>query len=139
MTTSAPTTLRAMARGLTVIVALSACGDSTSPGDGPPPPPPPVSSLVGVWTGTVDGLEYGHGSLVMTLRADSTFHVQSDNTNYCPVDQGATWRVTGPQFTATGRDCNNITVNFTASISEKLLNGTWSATSGKVGTFRVGR
>ena len=135
---SATTTPRALACALAAMTALSACGDSTSPGDRLPPPPPPVSSLVGVWTGTVNGVEYGEGTLELTLKADSTMGAKSNNTNYCPLAT-ATWRVTGPQFTATGSDCNNITVTFTASISEKLLNGTWSASSGKVGTFRVGR
>jgi len=44
-----------------------------------------------------------------------------------------------PQFTATGRDCNGIIVTFVAPVASLRLTGTWTASSGRGGTFTVAK
>ena len=69
------------------------------------------------------------------LRTDSTLTGSSSNANYCTVD--GRWTVTGTDFVGTGRDCDGVVVTLTAPASPRLLDGTWTATSGKTGTFAV--
>ena len=74
----------------------------------------------------------------MTLKADSTFTGKAENPKYCDL-MGTTWRVTGANFTASGRDCDNILVTFAAPVSPLRLTGTWTATSGRGGWFTVAK
>jgi hypothetical protein len=118
---------------------LAACGGSTEPAifDGPRVD---TSTLVGTWRGTLDGgsaaNSFGPSAITMTLRADSTFTGEADNPLYCALNQ-TVWRVAGGQFTATGRDCGNTVVTFTAPAAPLRLTGTWTASSGRGGTFTV--
>jgi hypothetical protein len=120
------------------LLLTAACGGSDAPTEPPIIDPPVVlPPLVGTWVGSIDG-SYGPGSFSLVLRADSTMSGSSNNTNYCPL-VGATWTVASGQFIGTGRDCNSIVVTLTAPIAVLRLNGTWSASSGRSGTFTVAR
>jgi hypothetical protein len=47
--------------------------------------------------------------------------------------------VSGAQFTASGRDCNGVIVTFAAPVAPLHLTGTWTAGSGRAGTFTVAK
>ena len=127
-----------LAAAALALLLTAACGGSDAPTEPPIIDPPVVlPSLVGTWVGSVDG-SYGPGSFSLVLRADSTMAASSNNTNYCPL-VGATWTVAAAQFTGTGRDCTATLVTLTAPIAAQRLNGTWTASSGRSGTFTVGR
>src|SRR5687768_7663080 len=101
-----------------------------------------TSTLVGTWNGNLDGGEgansYGPSAYTMTLKADSTFTGKADNPKYCDL-VNATWRVTGADFTASGRDCDGVLVTFASRVSALRLTGTWTASSGRSGGFTVAK
>jgi len=47
--------------------------------------------------------------------------------------------VTGTDIVGTGRDCDGVVVTLTAPASPRFPDGTWTATSGKTGTFAVAK
>jgi hypothetical protein len=126
-------------------VALVACGGTTSP-DGIPSSKvlPDTTTLVGTWKGNLDGgsapNSYGTARITIVLRADSTFTTESDNPLYCSLNN-TKWTVSPPprQFTATGRDCTGTGITLVAGVAPLRLNGTWTASSGRAGTFTVGK
>ena len=124
-----------------IVIALAtmveACGDgrsSTTP-TAPSPPAPPLGavdpSLVGNWSGTVDG-SFGPGSFSMTLSQSGSMSA-SGSGNYC--SSNGDWAVSAGQFRVTARDCTGTILNFTAPVSKTRLSGFWSASSGRSGTF----
>ena len=141
-------TLGTFARALAIailvapLLGLSACRGSTGPGEKQTDPPIDTSTLIGTWTGNVDGgsgaNSYGSGRLTLVLRADSTFTSTSDNPLYCSLNNTA-WTVSSGNFSANGRDCTGTSVTFNAPVAPLRLNGTWTASSGRKGTFTVGR
>jgi len=124
-------------------VALVACGGTTSPDDGPGPPLPDTTTLVGTWKGNLDQTSgpnsYGTARITFVLRADSTFTAVSDNPLYCSLIN-TRWTVSPEkQFTATGVDCTGTGITLRAGVAALRLNGTWTATSGRAGTWTVGK
>jgi uncharacterized membrane protein YfcA len=124
------------------VAMLQGCGKST-PSTPTAPTPTPLPSLgsvepalVGTWSGTLEG-SFGPGTFTMTLA--STGSVTTVNTggssNYCAVS--GDWGVAAGQFTGRGSDCTGTIVTFSAPSSSTRLAGTWSATSGRSGTFAV--
>ena len=101
-----------------------------------------TSTLVGTWYGSLDGGEgansYGPSQFMMTLKADSTFVGKAENPKYCDL-VNTRWRVTGADFTASGSDCDGVLVTFASRVSALRLTGTWTASSGRNGTFTLGR
>jgi hypothetical protein len=138
--------MRSAARSIAVtalaMVMLHACGKSTptAPTAVTPAPVPPVGSvdpaLVGTWSGNLEG-SFGPGAFTMTLAPAGT--VTTVNTggssNYCAVS--GDWGVAAGQFTARGSDCTGTVVTFSAPSSPTRLSGTWSASSGRSGTFAI--
>ena len=121
-------------------VTLSGCGGSGA--TAPAERTVDTSTPVGTWIGSLDGGEgansYGPSELTMTLKADSTLTVKTTNPKYCAL--GITiWRVTGGNFTASGRDCDNVVVTFAAPVTALRLTGTWTASSGRAGGFSVAK
>ena len=101
------------------------------------------SSLPGTWAGTLDGggasNSYGSANITMVLKADSTFTGESDNPLYCSLNN-ATWSVKGTQFSAGGIDCTGTSVKFAAPVpTTPRLTGTWTASSGRAGTFTLAK
>src|SRR5688500_18463367 len=127
-----------LAAAALALLLTAACGGADAPAE-PPVVAPPVDlpPLVGTWVGSIDG-SYGPGSFSLVLRADSTMSASSNKPNYCPL-VGAAWTVASGLFLGTGRDCGSIVVTLTAPIAALRLNGTWSASSGRNGTFTVAR
>ena len=124
-------------------VALAACGGTTSPDDRTGPPLPDTTTLVGTWKGNLDQTSgpnsYGTARITFVLRADSTFTAESDNPLYCSLIN-TRWGVSPQkQFTATGVDCTGTGITLVAGVAPLRLNGTWTATSGRAGTFTVGK
>jgi hypothetical protein len=121
---------------LSLPLVLAACGGG-SPGSVTGPTPPaqtfgPIDPvLVGNWSGTLDG-SFGPGSFTMTLLADGSVRT-SGSGNYCAFT--GSWGVTAGQFTTGGPDCTGTVVTLTAPVSGTTLSGTWSASSGRSGTF----
>jgi hypothetical protein len=124
------------------ITVLHACGRSTSstPTAPTPAPLPPIGSvdpaLVGTWSGDLEG-SFGPGSFSMTLTSTGSMGTVNTggSSNYCAV--GGDWGVAAGQFTARGSDCTGTIVTFSAPSSPTRLLGTWSATSGRTGTFAL--
>jgi len=56
---------------------------------------------------------------------------------YCAIS--GEWGVDAGRFTARGADCTGTIVTLTAPAVNTRLSGTWSATSGRSGTFDVTR
>ena len=124
------------------LMALAACGGTTSPDDGTVRVPD-TTTLVGTWKGNLDQTSgpnsYGTARITIVLRADSTFTADSDNPLYCSLIN-TRWTVSPEkQFTATGRDCTGTGITLVAGVAPLRLNGTWTATSGRAGTFTVGK
>ena len=123
------------------VAVLAACGGSKALGV-VDMPRADATTLVGTWTGRLDGgseaNSYGASNILVVLSADSTFAVTADNPRYCALrDTG--WRVAGDQFSATGRDCDGVVVTFLARVAPLRLAGTWTASSGRSGTFTIGK
>ena len=116
---------------------LAACGGGGSPAAPTAPSPPAVShgpvdpALVGFWRGTVDG-SFGPGTFTMTLGATGSMSAGGSG-NYCSSTGG--WGVSAGQLGATARDCSGTVLTFSAPASSTRLTGTWSASSGRGGTF----
>lgn len=126
---------------LLALAALAACGGSeptrtidTGPID--------TSTLVGTWVGTLDGgsaaNSYGPSAITIVLKADSTLTAKATNPLYCDLID-TRWQVSGTQFSASGRDCTNTFINFAAPVASLRLTGTWTASSGRAGTFTVAK
>lgn len=137
--------IRSTARSLAFCLStamVAACGGGAPSGVIDTPRVDP--SLVGTWKGVINGdgsaNSYGNMNATIVFRADSTMTVQGDNPRYCPLNN-ATWSVSETRFTAAGRDCDNILVNFTAQVptTTPRLAGTWTASSGRAGTFSLAK
>ena len=132
-------TLIALARAFTIVM-LSGCGGAGATAviekvvD--------TSTMVGTWNGSLDGGEspnsYGPSAFTMTLKADSTFTGKAENPKYCDL-KDTMWRVSGADFTASGRDCDGVVVTFAAPVSPLRLTGTWTASSGRAGGFTLAK
>lgn len=120
---------------LCVLVFLPACGGAGRGVTGPSPPAanfgPVDPALVGDWNGTLDG-SFGTGVFSMTLLADGSIQT-SGSGNYCSFR--GSWGVMAGQFTTGGPDCTGTIVTLTAPASSSAMSGTWSASSGRSGTF----
>jgi hypothetical protein len=91
--------------------------------------------LVGNWTGSVDG-SLGNASAVFSLDANGTLTAETDSEVLCPLE--GTWSVAGKNFSATVQDeCDGTGITMRAPASKTVLNGTWTASSGNSGTFRI--
>jgi len=126
-------------------IMLDGCGGKGTPSTPTPitPTPPPSvgavdPALVGTWNGSVEG-SFGPGTLAMTLAATGALTTVNTggSSNYCAI--GGDWGVDAGQFTARGSDCTGTVVTFRAPSSTTRLTGTWTATSGRSGTFDVTR
>jgi hypothetical protein len=138
--------VRSAARSIAVTalatVMLYACGQSTpsAPTGVTPAPVPPIGSvdpaLVGAWSGNLEG-SFGPGAFTMTLTPTGSMTTVNTggSSNYCAVS--GDWGVAAGQFTARGSDCTGTIVTFSAPASPTRLSGTWSATSGRSGTFAI--
>ena len=131
-------------RRLDLIVALSllvcllaACGGSRGGVTSPSPTPTALTfgpidpALVGNWSGIVDG-SFGPGTFGMTLVADGSI-LTAGSGNYCSFT--GRWGVSSGQFRTSGPDCSGTIVTLMAPVSGNVLSGTWSASSGRSGTF----
>jgi hypothetical protein len=100
-----------------------------------------TTTLVGTWGGSVEGgndpNSYGFSVITFVLKADSTVSTTAENPKYCSV--AGSWTVKNAQWRAEGRDCDNITVIFTAPLSSTRLTGPWTAGSGRAGTFTLAK
>jgi hypothetical protein len=125
------------------VMMLDGCGGKSAPSTPTAPTPTPPqsvgavdSALVGTWNGSLEG-GFGPGTFTMTLAGTGT--VTTVNTggssNYCAIS--GDWGVGAGQFTARGSDCTGTVVTLRAPSSNTRLSGTWSATSGRSGTFDV--
>ena len=135
--------LAAAVLAVPLVVALAACGGTTSPDDVTGPPLPDTTTLAGTWKGNLDQTSgpnsYGTARITFVLRADSTFTAASDNPLYCSLIN-TRWTVSPQkQFTATGVDCTGTGITLVAGVAPLRLNGTWTATSGRAGTWTVGK
>ena len=114
---------------------LAACGGSpgtvTSPSPAASTFGPVDPALIGGWSGSLEG-SFGPGTFSMLLVADGSIST-SGSGNYCGFN--GTWGVTAGQFRASGPDCSGTIVTFVAPASGNALSGTWSASSGRSGTF----
>lgn len=136
-----PSRRRALVGVLTCLVAgaLANCGGSdasvTGPTGGPPTVSPPVGvvdlDLVGNWSGTLDG-SFGPGTFTMRLSTSGAVGTEGSGS-YCPVT--GDWGVSEGQFTLRGSDCSGTIVTFKAPVSSTRLAGSWTASSGRSGTF----
>lgn len=123
------------------LATLAACGGS-EPTRTIDTPPIDTTTLVGTWIGTLDGgsaaNSFGPSGITLVLKADSTFTGKATNPLYCDL-LDTRWRVSGTHFTASGRDCGNTLVAFAAPVGPVRLTGTWTASSGRAGTFTVAK
>jgi hypothetical protein len=120
-------------------LALAACGGSGS-ADSIPTKPVDTSTLVGTWTGSVNGDgadSFGYSTTLTELRTDSTFTMTAVNANYGTLS--GKWTVAAGKWTASGRDQTNSVITLTALHSPTTLTGTWTATSGRTGVFTMAK
>jgi hypothetical protein len=96
-----------------------------------------TTTLAGKWTGFIDGSADGYSSLTTVLKADSTMSGVALNPLYCTVV--GTWTVSGGKYTSTGNDCSGTVITFTAPFNKVRLIGMWTTTSGKTGSFNLGK
>jgi hypothetical protein len=126
---------------LAVVLAATAampvaCGGSkAAPSD--PTITADTTTLVGKWTGFIDGTVYGYSSITTILNADSTMSGDASNPLYGKV--AGTWTVSAGQYISTGRDLTGTVITSTAPFNKLRLVGTWTAASGKTGTFNIGK
>lgn len=122
------------------VFALSGCGGSSST-DASPAKPVDTSTLAGMWAGSVNGDgapgNYGYSTTLTELRADSTLTLTAASQLYGSVS--GVWTVGAGKWGATGRDRDNVLITFTAPLSSITLAGTWTASSGKTGTFTMAK
>ena len=128
---------------LLALTLISCGGKGTSSTPTAPTPPPSAPSLgsvdlalAGTWNGSLDG-SFGAGSFSMTLAPSGSMATLNTggSTNYCAVS--GNWGVASSQFTARGPDCTGTIVTFTAPSSATNMIGTWTASSGRAGSFAV--
>ena len=130
-----------IARVLAAVVVASpammpvACGDSGSTVISPGVTPD-TSTLAGTWKGSMNGT-FGYSVTTLLPKGDSTMTWESENVLYCKVT--GTWTVSGGQFTSIGRDCTATVITSRAPTDPLRLTGTWSASSGRSGTFTVAK
>jgi predicted small lipoprotein YifL len=135
-----------------LMVSLTSCGGKgtsatpTAPTPAPiatapvPAPPSPLgvvdSALLGTWSGSLDG-SFGVGFFNMTLSSNGTMLTMNTggSSNYCPVF--GNWGVASGQFNGRGDDCTGTVVTFFAPSSATTMTGTWTASSGRSGTFTI--
>ena len=117
-------------------LAMVACGGSDAPTVSVSPIAD-TSTAVGTWKGSVNGSIYGFSLITAILNADSTMSLVAENPLYCKVN--GTWTVSGGQYGSTGRDCDGVIVTSVAPFDKLRLTGTWSASSGKTGTFTMAK
>ena len=120
--------------------ALASCGGSGS-SDVLDTPQVDTSTFVGTWGGLVDGgsdpNSYGSSRTTTILRADSTMSGTAENPNYCPIT--GTWSVSATEYSHTARDCGGTLIRAVAPRSPTRLTGTWTAGSGRSGTFTMAK
>jgi len=120
--------------------ALSGCGGSGST-DASPSKPVDTSTLAGTWAGSVNGDgapgSYGYSTTLSELRADSTLTITAASQLYGSVT--GVWTVGAGKWVSTGRDRDDVRITFTAPLSSVTLTGTWTASSGKTGTFTMAK
>lgn len=68
---------------------------------------------------------------------DSTHDGRASNPLYCKV--AGTWTVSAGQYKSTGRDCDGVLVTSVSPFNKVRLVGTWTASSGKTGSFNIGK
>lgn len=118
-----------------LLATLAACGNSV-PSNPFDLPTPDTTTLAGTWKGSVTG-SYGFSVATFNLKSDSTIVATAENPLYCTVT--GRWTVSGGKYASTGRDCDNIAVTFNAPLDKLRLTGTWTASSGRSGTFTVAK
>jgi hypothetical protein len=122
------------------VMVLAGCGGSSST-SATITKPVDTSTLVGTWGGSVEGgsgpNSYGFSVIAFTLKADSTLTTKAENPSYCAAS--GSWTVKGAEWRAEGRDCTNTFLTFTAPLSSTRLAGSWTASSGRAGTFTVAK
>jgi hypothetical protein len=96
-----------------------------------------TSTLVGSWKGTVNGAEYGNSTITYLLNADSTMSGEAVSSLYGKVS--GTWTTSPSQIRMTFRDRDGVIITSVAPFDKRRMLGTWSASSGKVGTFNVSK
>ena len=125
---------------LVAAVAAAACGGTESYGivDGPDID---TTTLVGTWKGSIDGgsdaNSYGFSNITTVLRADSTLTTMPENPRYC-IAHGV-WTVSGTTYRTRGTDCDGVLLASVAPLSPRRLTGTWTASSGRAGTFTMAK
>ena len=134
-----------------LMLSVTSCGGKgtsstpTAPTSAPitvtvPALPPPLgavdSALVGTWSGSLDG-SFGVGFFNMTLSPDATMLTMNTggSSNYCAMF--GNWGVASGQFSGRGDDCTRTVVTFVAPSSGTTMTGTWTASSGRSGTFTI--
>jgi hypothetical protein len=124
-----------------VALAVPALTQAACGGSNPAPVDPIVTAdtttLAGKWTGFIDGSVYGYSSLTTILKSDSTMSGEASNPLYCTVV--GTWTVSGGKYISTGGDCSGTVITFTAPFNKVRLIGMWTASSGKTGSFNLGK
>lgn len=100
-----------------------------------------TSTLAGKWAGSVNGdgspNSYGYSTILTELKADSTLTLVAESQKYGNVT--GVWTVSAAKWVASGRDRDNVLITFTAPLSAYTLTGTWTASSGKVGSFTMAK
>lgn len=103
------------------------------------------SDFIGNWKGTVIGTNgtpslpsYGTAIIKLQFKADGKMIIEADDptSKYCPVAGEWCISTSKSKFFAEGKDCDNITIRF-GSPSNLHLIGTWTASSGREGTFDI--
>ena len=135
-----------------LVLSLTACGGkgTSSTPTAPTPSPMPITSvpagpsplgavdsaLLGTWSGSLDG-SFGVGSFNMTLSSNGSMTTMNTggSSNYCAVS--GSWGVASGQFTGRGDDCTRTVITFFAPSSGATMTGTWTASSGRSGTFTI--
>ena len=131
-----------MARVVVATVVAASAGMVVACGGSEGAPVDPIvtvdtTTLAGTWRGFIDGAVYGYSSVTTTLNADSTMTGEASNPLYCKVT--GTWTVSGCTYTSTGRDCGGTVVVSVAPFNKLRLIGMWTASSGKTGSFNIGK
>jgi len=126
---------------IVVVLAAQAAMQAACAGSAAAPVDPIITAdtttLAGKWTGFIDGSADGYSSITTTLKADSTMSGVASNPLYCTVV--GTWTVSGGKYTSTGADCSGAVITFTAPFNKVRLIGMWTTSSGKTGSFNLGK
>lgn len=133
--------LRQAVAGVVLVAMTIGCGGDGG-STGVDRPPVVLTTLVGTWDGSVSGDPppngYGYAVMRTTLAADSSMRMEPVGASaYCAVS--GTWSFAASRVTATARDCDGIVITFGGDLTGSRVNGDWSATSGKVGTFTMSK